>query len=468
MGRRTRAVELVLGDVIEHAVSRSPDNGKRPSTIVHQATVSKLDDGHSSITSSILDNCQTVDSQHPQFDTSQALMHGIAHSFIPSNDSPNQNLDGDAQSAETEGKSSIHDSAVSIGRIPSSTNFKPIGNITIQQFREAVTQNHEVRYKNGPKSRVEPKDPNTEVPASPKVASKSIKFGFKSYAGQVFASLRSSLGITNEDYVGSLAGGESFHDFVSNSRSGAFFFFTTDGKYIIKTMSHNESLWFRDFLPGYFQHLHEHSSSLLVRIVGLYRIKFYGARNNLHFYVMLNVFARDGLVPIQSKFDLKGSTFGREAKSTDLVLKDVDFDRLDVVVKLGEYYPAVLAILKSDANFLSSAMQMDYSLLIGIYNRDQDPTNPTDDELLARLGYTPEEADNPSSYDRRGLLSRDSNRRIANVYFMGIIDYLQKYNWKKKTEHFFKAIVNDRSSISAVNPPAYAKRFSAFIERHLA
>ena len=63
-----------------------------------------------------------------------------------------------------------------------------------------------------------------------------------------------------------------------------------------------------------------------------------------------------------------------------------------------------------------------------------------------------------------GIRGVDKNGNPSNViYYIGIIDILQKYNTKKKTEHFFKGFSNDRSQISAVNANDYADRFMDFI-----
>lgn len=58
-----------------------------------------------------------------------------------------------------------------------------------------------------------------------------------------------------------------------------------------------------------------------------------GGRHNLHFYVMQNVFDKDASIPIHARYDLKGSTLGRAAKSGETVLKDLDFEQQHVVLR---------------------------------------------------------------------------------------------------------------------------------------
>ena len=46
------------------------------------------------------------------------------------------------------------------------------------------------------------------------------------------------------------------------------------------------------------------------------------------------------------------------------------------------------------------------------------------------------------------------------VYHLGLIDYLQKYNFAKKFEHFVKTkVLLKGEGISASPPGTYAKRF---------
>ncbi|PKI50852.1 hypothetical protein CRG98_028759, partial [Punica granatum] len=49
------------------------------------------------------------------------------------------------------------------------------------------------------------------------------------------------------------------------------------------------------------------------------------------------------------------------------------------------------------------------------------------------------------------------------VMFFGIIDILQDYDISKKLEHAYKSIQYDPTSISAVDPRQYSRRFRDFI-----
>ena len=55
-------------------------------------------------------------------------------------------------------------------------------------------------------------------------------------------------------------------------RSGSFFFFSHDRKYIIKTMTRGELDLYMRHLPKFSAHFHANENSLLARIVGTFTI----------------------------------------------------------------------------------------------------------------------------------------------------------------------------------------------------
>lgn len=51
------------------------------------------------------------------------------------------------------------------------------------------------------------------------------------------------------------------------------------------------------------------------------------------------------------------------------------------------------------------------------------------------------------------------------ILYFGIIDILQDYDISKKLEHAYKSLQVDPTSISAVDPKLYSKRFRDFIRK---
>lgn len=61
------------------------------------------------------------------------------------------------------------------------------------------------------------------------------------------------------------------------------------------------------------------------------------------------------------------------------------------------------------------------------------------------------------------LIGEPTGEFYEVVMFFGIIDILQDYDISKKLEHAYKSIQYDPTSISAVDPKQYSRRFRDFI-----
>ena len=60
-----------------------------------------------------------------------------------------------------------------------------------------------------------------------------------------------------------------------------------------------------------------------------------------------------------------------------------------------------------------------------------------------------------------------TDNRGHEIYFCGVIDILQQYNLRKRTETFFKSFTNDSKLISSVDSFTYASRFVHFIGENM-
>ena len=65
-----------------------------------------------------------------------------------------------------------------------------------------------------------------------------------------------------------------------------------------------------------------------------------------------------------------------------------------------------------------------------------------------------------------GINSQYNNIRGDDIYYIGVIDILQRYNINKRVETIFKSIQYDSNEISSVNAKMYATRFVTFIREH--
>jgi len=204
------------------------------------------------------------------------------------------------------------------------------------------------------------------------VPSAKYDFKFKDYAPWVFRNLRSLFRLDPADYLMSLTGKYILSELGSPGKSGSFFYFSRDYKYIIKTIHHAEHKFLRKILKDYYNHVRANPNTLLSQFYGLHRVKMpYGKK--VHFVVMNNLFPphRD----IHQTFDLKGSTLGRDYKEDDLeknpraTLKDLNWLRRKRKIELGlEKKQMFLEQLQKDVKLMQRLGIMDYSLLIGIHD----------------------------------------------------------------------------------------------------
>lgn len=332
---------------------------------------------------------------------------------------------------------------------------------------------------------------------------KEIHCRFYDFAPKVFYNLRKLYGIKNEDYIKSL-GPENFlgnllmvknrslRELCSAGKSGSFFYYSYDSKFVLKTISTDEFEFFQEILEDYYTHMHFHQNTLLQRFFGLHTMFFNDIK--MHFVIMNNVFNTN--IQVHYKYDLKGSTFQRLSRKTKEInyddydfcvpMKDLDFrDRNEKVYLLSKEKNSISRELCSDADFLSSKNINDYSLLIGVHDPDMYNgknsitkqnlidqlvkgdnsmmmlVNSNDGSLNFNLNNTYGDLYNRKPFYEKhkgGILSSDGKK----VYFFGIIDIFTQYGAKKKMEHFFKSITQGKG-ISCKPPNEYAERFKNFV-----
>jgi len=312
-------------------------------------------------------------------------------------------------------------------------------------------------------------------------------YKFKDYAPKVFRNLRFFFGVDDKAYLQSIQQ-DGLHEISTaetGSKSGQKFLISADGRYFMKTITKSECKFFRKILPQYYTHMKDSRNTLLCRFFGLHRIK----PGKLHLLVMCNIFDTERVV--HDRYDLKGSTVGRqvseaEKKNPTVILKDLDFVNAKGKIVVGvDRRQQMMTQIQADCNFLQSIGVMDYSLLLGIHWREKavdakqgggDHRVPSPkfskSDLLRRTGsllQVKREKTHTSVFqeDDGGWCSFEVNKDGPlsgnQIYFMGIIDYLQYYNTRKRAETFVKSFQYNYKEISAVGPQLYASRFCNFI-----
>ncbi|EGX46969.1 hypothetical protein AOL_s00097g208 [Orbilia oligospora ATCC 24927] len=351
-------------------------------------------------------------------------------------------------------------------------------------------------------------------------------FKFKDYAPWVFRHLRSRFNIDPGDYLMSLTHRYILSELGSPGKSGSFFYFSRDYKYIIKTIHHAEHRYLRHILRDYYNHVTKYPDTLISQFFGLHRVKIPFGRK-IHFVIMNNIFPPHK--DIHMTFDLKGSHIGREYKEVGpeenpkAVLKDLNWEARNMHLCLGpRKHELFVQQAKLDVALLQRLKIMDYSLLVGIHdvhrgnndnlreknlqvfqpgsssNEDMGPhpltrtpsrlesarkraemrklinsevpvslehsDTPLPEEMLARANE-----EGPRSIfnqDEHGFRATNENDEPGEViYYLGIIDCLTKYDFIKRAEHFWKGLSQDKTEISAVPPQAYGDRFFRYISK---
>ncbi|KAI3742868.1 hypothetical protein L1987_60566 [Smallanthus sonchifolius] len=320
----------------------------------------------------------------------------------------------------------------------------------------------------------------------------SCEFKWKDYCPLVFRTLRKLFNVDPADYMISICGNDALRELSSPGKSGSFFYLTHDDKYMIKTMKKSEVKVLKRMLPAYFEHVKSFENTLVTKFFGLHCVKLSGPiQKKVRFVIMGNLLCTE--VPIHRRYDLKGSSHGRitDKAETEIdantTLKDLD---LKFIFRLRkDWFQEFCSQVNKDCDFLEQERIMDYSLLVGI--SFQESTREAVDEVpeLDRTGTTRVSTDtdavlNPARWAsvRLGInmpsrveftvrshetqLIGEPTQEFSDVIlFFGIIDILQDYDISKKLEHAYKSFQYDSTSISAVDPRLYSKRFKDFMFR---
>ena len=221
-------------------------------------------------------------------------------------------------------------------------------------------------------------------------------FRIKEYAGIVFNSIRKLYGYDKESFIQSISpqvfitemiisNTTSIEELFNTGRSGSLFYYTRDGKFILKTISKSEYKTLKRILPKYYYHLMKYKNTFLPKFFGCYKLlkKVKKKRIYVYFIIMMNVFSTSKQIHV--RFDLKGSTLAREVISKEeklnkdfedilgkysFALKDLDFDYFKKNIYINEsIYNDLIEQLNADSLVLKECNINDYSLLLGIHKK---------------------------------------------------------------------------------------------------
>ena len=288
------------------------------------------------------------------------------------------------------------------------------------------------------------------------------------YFADKFDELRKNDGITDDIMIKSFSPikNKSAIDKMGESkgRSGSFFFYSHDRKFIIKTITNEEKETMDKILVNYYNYMKSFNTTLITKIYGIYTVVIKNA-SSVNVILMQNLFGCSP-IHIQRMFDLKGSSVQRKTKNVqkwkkDQVLKDMDYQWLtQVEPKLinfsNEDIQEIKKNMENDVNFLRRLSLMDYSLLFIIV----DYPNKIDPDYKQIVGLL----DDPKY---KGHVYESFTKEF--IYIIGLIDYLQIYKFRKNLETFAKGIYfgKEKNMISCVEPNYYGERFQDFMKKNV-
>lgn len=335
------------------------------------------------------------------------------------------------------------------------------------------------------------------------------KLGFTDYAPRIFHNIREVCGIDNDMYEQSFA--ETLLERASEGKSGMLFYFTSDRKYLVKTMTKREHSFLLKILPLYHQYILKQPNSLLCRFLGCHSMQLPVGWNKMFFVVMENAFSNG---PIDERYDLKGifhqsnmrrpsddlsaatpktpwTSDQKQAAAAGIDYKQTGSDDDDSLndedVKLVATEGALNATERQSLlhrGSSRSALWYDKefvtrrtSLRVNAITRANLLAQVTSDcGFLQELGIMDYScllgirhyhvAVDPHVLDElahNAVVSTDH----TTVYYLAFVDILQHYNLGWKMQHCLLASLFDARKITALPPAEYALRFLNFIHEYL-
>ena len=252
----------------------------------------------------------------------------------------------------------------------------------MMQFDEERQEQHTAELYKNPNYR-EQKLRQIKFPASSSL--RIPGFSFIDLEPSVFNMLRSCYGIDPRNYrksfkIKNAADIESsgMLEKFTEGKSGSFFYFTRDFKYIIKTVTDEEEKFLQKIAYRYYDHMKNNPNSLIVRFFGLHKVRLAREQRFITVVVMENIFHNTDQFKMHERYDLKGSRVGRRSvKKTSKMrreykgtLKDLDLGGKKIHVG-ADSKAQIVGQLRRDVEFLIQCKIMDYSLLLGIHNHSR-------------------------------------------------------------------------------------------------
>nr|CCA18515.1 phosphatidylinositol 4phosphate 5kinase (PIPKD11/GPCRPIPK) putative [Albugo laibachii Nc14] len=304
----------------------------------------------------------------------------------------------------------------------------------------------------------------------------SVVLSFRDCAPKVFHQLRRHFNIESSTFMESFQLDTILKECGSEGKSGNIFYFTANKHFMVKSVPKEEFETLVAILPHYHRYFLSNPQSRLCRYFGCHSISLPVGTRRMYFVVMQNLFHRG---QVHQRFDLKGNCDRRQAigssqvenyiqlacdqQPIDKLMMDIDFHKLSNGIRvLPEQAEALQGQFCDDLVFLASRGIIDYSILLGVQYLP-----PDQKQTLFHMEHLHSlSAASLASYTASdGVVSEMEQK----VYFLGIVDMLQRYNWRWKIQRWILGclLCKDPHDVSAVPPDEYGTRLTEFVRSYL-
>lgn len=255
-----------------------------------------------------------------------------------------------------------------------------MAHVMVKWDEEVHQQEAEQRYTTDPKYQ---EVHRRRIPFHP---SNTLKdFAFIDIEPTIFGLLRNSYGLNPLTYQQSFTikddqdvESSGMLEKFTEGKSGSFFYFTRDYRYIIKTVTKEEEAFLQKIAFRYYNYMQQNPDSVIVRLYGLHKVRLAREQRYISVVVMDNLFHNEQNLKMNQRYDLKGSRIGRRVlkgneKPSERYKKTLkDLDLSGPVVIGPDAKTQLMEQLQRDVDFLSSLHIMDYSMLLGVHHHNND------------------------------------------------------------------------------------------------
>ena len=245
-------------------------------------------------------------------------------------------------------------------------------------------------------------------------------------------------------------------------KSGSQFQKTLDDRYLVKEVRSAEFWAFHGHARQYFHFVRNTPTvlpSVLVKVLGGFYVEYRSANQKSvsckYLLVQENLFFGHN---ISRMYDLKGAQRNRVGEDrTDTVLDENLF-------RFNAGYPLLLQegakrqltqALYNDTLFLNSINVMDYSLLVGIVQRETHATGEERREARGEARGEEEAREEEAREEEAGGVEESDTEWVV----VGLIDYCRQYTYKEEIESRVK-----RATV--IPPKQYKRRFREALNRY--